>query len=265
MSRMAASRNPVSTGRAASGSSSGPVCGGASLGPRRRAGRGAEPGTRPGAGSWGWRHVGGAVLVLAAFGAGMVVQDLRDLNPKDNLDRSVPPVEEFLSWDSFSEVEQTRALLRALCLRSIAEIRVGYLERRGNSAPEAVDHAQRVEQGLAAAIRETRDQIAEFEGTAEEWLLHGEMLRLLQRAERSEEWLDAYLDLVQRNPTDSLIENLELRAREVACRLGREAELEPVLAHWSQLPWNRSRKLLSQESPGTIAVRANVAAGSATP
>ena len=218
--------------------------------------------------SWGWRHVGLALGVVAAFAAGMVASDLRGLRTAGNLDREVPPVEEFLFWDSFSEVDQTRALLRALCLRSIAEIRVRYLERRGLPAADEAEQRRRVEDGLTAALRETRDQIADFEGTAEEWLLHGELLRLLMRAERHGEWLDAYVDLVQRNPTDGQIEAQEPRAREMARQLGRGAELEPVLEHWAQLPWNRGRHLLTHgagRSPEPGAAAPLASRGSAGP
>lgn len=213
------------------------------LGTRLEAG--APPRERLESTGWGWRHAAWAVVVVGAFAAGLVTSELRGMRAADTLDREVPPVEEFLSWDSFSEVDQTRALLRALCLRSIAEIRVRYLEHRGGPSASEAEQARRVEEGLTAALRETRDQIAQFEGTAEEWLLHGELLRLLMRAERHGEWLDAYLDLAQRNPTDAQIEVHERRAREIAHRLGRESELEPVLEHWSSLPWNRGRVLLT--------------------
>ncbi len=180
----------------------------------------------------------------------MFAQDLRSSRLSNHLDREVPPVEEFLSWDSFSEVDQTRALLRALCLRSIAEIRVRYLDRRGTTPMETAEHQRRVQEGLTAAIRETRDQIAVFEGSAEEWVLHGELLRLLQRGERHAEWLDAFIDLVLRNPTDSQIESMEPRAWELARRLGRTEELQPVLAYWNHMPWNHSRLVLPTGAPG---------------
>lgn len=149
---------------------------------------------------------------------------------------TVPPLEHFLSWDSFSEAEQTRAELEALCLHFIADARVRYIKSRtelpAGSSPEAVAK----ERGLDEAIQRLQRGIREFRGTDQVFLLEAELFRMLRRSGRDAEFVDHFLNLAYVRPTHEIVDSNAALAVEAAQRLGREAEVQAALAHRKAIP-----------------------------
>lgn len=162
---------------------------------------------------------------------------------------TTPPLDHLIWWDSFSEIDQTKGILRGLGLQAIAEIRRSYLKSRHDPEAElasgptfATSHS-----ALDSAISQVRRRLSEFEGTEQATLFKSELLRLLRRAGRHDEWLDAYLEIVYRHPGDALILVEALRAADAAKSTHRETEWRDAMEHWNQIP-QRHRA----EASGTV-------------
>lgn len=151
---------------------------------------------------------------------------------------TTPPLDHLIWWDSFSEIDQTKGILRGLGLQAIAEIRRSYLKSRHDPEAElasgptfATSHS-----ALDSAINQVRRRLSEFEGTEQATLFQGELLRLLRRADRHDEWLDAYLEIVYRHPGDALIPMEAPRAADAAKSTRRETEWHDAMDHWNRIP-----------------------------
>lgn len=150
----------------------------------------------------------------------------------------IPPLEHLIWWDSFSEIEQTKGILRGLCLQTIAEIRRSYLLSQSEQvlAPDAVSLVPSQDSGVSNALNHLKRRLEEFQGTEHVSIFQGEILRLLRKAGRHQEWLNLYLELVYQQPGDLLIIMESARAADAAKSVGREAELHEALDHWNQIP-----------------------------
>lgn len=148
----------------------------------------------------------------------------------------IPPLEHFLSWESFSEVEQTRSLLRALCYRSIAQIRADYLAARLDPPTLTGSNEDPAARGLAAAATQLHALAAEFAGTPEEPVVQQELLRVLHRSSRHDEWLDVFVRLVYTHPTHPIVTDSLPRAQSFARITERDAELLAALRHRGEIP-----------------------------
>ncbi len=149
-----------------------------------------------------------------------------------------PPLDHLIWWESFSEVDQTRGILRGLSLQAIAEIRRVYLRSRslphdGHDFPNPIANH---DPALTAAIHAVQGRLAEFEGTEYARTFQSELLRLLRKAGRDHDWLNLYLELTYRQPDNPLILLESARAADAAKITGREHELHDALDHWNLVP-----------------------------
>lgn len=183
---------------------------------------------------WAGR-VGAALLLAAVFAGGFLMRNATG-QPAPDFWRRVPPVDHFLWWESFSEVEQTRSLLDALCRHAIAEVRAKYLDNRMMPAPTTEASVRSAERSLANAIEEMDRRIEEFAGTEQRLVLQLERLRLLRRSGKEDAWLDGFLELFYQRPTNPLVLSLVDQALLSAKSLHREAELQAALENHHRIP-----------------------------
>lgn len=176
--------------------------------------------------------MGGLALVLA----GMVAREAQMAWGTPRYLRIIPPLESFLWWDSFSEVEQTKAVLRAHALRAVAESRARYLQIRRRPSLGVFPANAIADRALLEEIERLHRRIDEFAGTDQEAMLTGELLHVLQKAERSDEWLDLFLASAYRWPTHDLVEWNVRRAKEVGRQLNRQDEVDALFRHRESIP-----------------------------
>jgi hypothetical protein len=178
------------------------------------------------------------LAILASLTAALCLPALSH-NPRSLGNRfEGPPLDHLIWWESFSEVEQTRGILRGLSLQAIAEIRRVYLISRSlprdgdGSTASIANH----DPALATAIEAVHRRLAEFEGTEYARTFQSELLRLLRKAGHHHDWLNLYLEITYRQPDNPLIPLESSRAADVAQSTGRELELRDALDHWNQVP-----------------------------
>ena len=133
-----------------------------------------------------------------------------------------PGVEYFLAPRTFSEIENTRALLDAQCRAFILSIRTRYIAQH----PE--DSAQ--------AVRELEATIAQLQRGPEMLPLQEELLWFLKKNGQSERWLQLYLEVLYEDPTDSLVGRFAEDARKFARGTTHESELLQGFQNLSAMP-----------------------------
>jgi hypothetical protein len=186
--------------------------------------------------------------VLALIIGGMVLREAQVAWGTPRALRFVPPLESFLWWDSFSEVEQTTATLRAHALRAIAESRTRYLQIRRRPSLGIFPENAIVDRALADEMERLNRVIGEFAGTDQEALLVGELLHVLQKADRDDQWLDEFLNGTYRWPVHELFVWNTRRAIELGRRLNREAEVTAAIRFRGSIP----AKYWPHQPPGSL-------------
>ncbi len=195
-------------------------------------GRGQVPGIeaggkgRPGRGLVAWVAVSLAAGFVAGVGFGRL--PMRTGESSVGAIGGVVPREYLASTASFSEVEIAKGEVRALGLRYLSEIeaRLGPLHRVVEGDPAMTDR-------VVEALREGMDA---FAGTAQETTLRQHLLAVLRRGGRDAEWLETYLEMTYRCPTDPLVGHQAGYAVRVARRLGRDLELMEILRRIEGIP-----------------------------
>lgn len=173
--------------------------------------------------------------MAALLAAGYVARDVQQ-NWRPRFLTQVAPLENFLWWNSFSEVQQTKALLHALCLQSIAESRAAIFRVQHGADPLFVSRQSAIDRARADAIQRLHRLIPQFEGTDQAIILRAELLRLLHLTHAGSDWLDTYLDIAFLAPTHDVLDELAHRASEYARTLGRESELHDAIQHRNRIP-----------------------------
>lgn len=198
------------------------------------------------------------LLLMAATGTAAF--GLRGLTPARTLTSplaEVPPLEYFASAKSFSEVEQARTQLQALSRRYLfaVQVRQGELLRAsrasgGSGMSAAAARDRQTVQELEAAIQE-------FRGTGEEpGLTHG-LLICLAGERDYERWIDLYLDLLYRCPTEEVVGVLANAAVTAGQATGRLDEVLDGFRHVSSIPFDFEAKRRVQTAlAGVVLVRA---------
>ncbi len=151
--------------------------------------------------------------------------------------QTTPPLDQLLWWNSFSEVEQTKAVLRGLALQSIAQIRGNYLRSRTSPDSPTTEPANPAsDPAVSLAIQRVRSRLEEFHGTEQTTMFHGELFRLLRKAGLHGEWLDHFLELLYRQPDNPIIPGEITHATQAARATNRETELRAAIDHWNRIP-----------------------------
>jgi hypothetical protein len=144
--------------------------------------------------------------------------------------------EEYLARpDSFSRVENTKNSLDALC----TEVRYGLeqaivdYERLARSGAASNGQAAVV---LVGAIHDGEVAVREFEGTEEQLYIVQDLLRLLERAGRFEQWTQLYLKALYQYPTQHVVSDLAGKAVELSSQSGQAKQVLEALRYLAGLP-----------------------------
>jgi hypothetical protein len=146
------------------------------------------------------------------------------------------PFDAYFSEQSFSEIENAKAKLRALGQEFITNVRAQHslhpsASRQGPfyRNPAYAVHPER-------AMDELRWGIDQFQGTETESLLVRELLGLLKKQNLGDQWLDLYLDSVYRHPADPLIDLYAKDAAAIADYQQRQDELDDAFEFLHKIP-----------------------------
>jgi hypothetical protein len=145
-------------------------------------------------------------------------------------------VDDLYAPQSFSEVENAKALLTALSQQVVTEIQV---ER-------AADHAKAVLNSRAGnvgvephhleVIKKFERSLVEFEGTEQKLYLVEPFLAALKTAKLYDRWLEVYLNALYQHPTHAMIGRLAAEALLVSKATGRQGEVLNAFEHVSRIP-----------------------------
>jgi hypothetical protein len=138
------------------------------------------------------------------------------------------PLSFYATESSFSEVENTKATLEALCTELLTELRLKYDGRQlVREGPYSGSLAYVLRAGDAEM--ELEKAIQQFQGTEQEGALVNELLYLLNRRERYERWLEVYVRFLYARPIDPIAGRHARRALTISHSIGREDELMRAL------------------------------------
>lgn len=193
--------------------------------------------------------------VAAAGVAGYGTRALYDPPVYNLKETQTAGLDYFFSPRSFSEVENAKAMLEAVCTRFTTEIR-SQLYRCGLIACAAPDRSDELrERRLAAAIRTLEEGIEQFQGTGQEMVLTQDLLVVLKAQKLFDQWIHVYLNAVYRHPTDPSVARWTSEALTIGRAAGREGEILEALRHVAAIPLefevkHQIESQLAKEVPG---------------
>jgi hypothetical protein len=172
---------------------------------------------------------------LITASVGYCLQALRDQPASAQTGEKSFGLDYFMPAQSFSEVENARALLHALAARSLQELRH---RRIAAGQPDSMmaDKDLRREQEVDRLIADFRSAIHEFSGTGHEWLFVQDLLWLLKNEGRHADWVTVYVHALYQNPTHEMIERLALDAVRMAEHTSRNEEVLEAIALSRAIP-----------------------------
>ncbi len=167
----------------------------------------------------------------------------------------IPPLEYFASAKSFSEVEQARAQLQALSSRYLFAVQVRQAVASRGSDASKVGGVSAGAVGVSQTVQELEEAIREFRGTGEEPGLTDGLLICLASERSYERWIDVYLDLLYRRPTEEVVGVLANAAVTAGQATGRLEEVLDGFRHVSSIPFDfeAKRRVQSALAGGVLA------------
>ena len=157
-------------------------------------------------------------------------------------------LDHLVSAESFSEVEQARAVLDALAVRYVENAqRLIAQEVLSHNANSGVRNPSS-ERPILLAIKMLDEAIPEFRGTGVELRLLRPLLLALKQERFYDRWLDVYLDALYLHPTHELVGVLADEAVAISQAAGREGELTLGFRHLSGIPLDFPAKSRIQRS-----------------
>ena len=183
-----------------------------------------------------FRQLACAVMLSGlAASAGYYVGALRQDPSSYVLRQAQLSVDDFYAPQSFSEVENTKALLSALSRQFITGI---YAERTANNTEVVLNTRgnSAVEPHLLAVIKQLEQGVAEFKGTKQELDLVQPLLAALKKAKLYDRWMEAYLNALYQHPTDPMIGRLATEAISVSKAAGRQSDVLNGFEHLRNIP-----------------------------
>lgn len=152
----------------------------------------------------------------------------------------------FMPVQTFSEIENARAVLHALAARSLQELRYRRIEagrpNLGQTQPDPVR-----DERIARLIHDFHSAIADFAGTGHEWIFIRDLLGLLRNEERHDQYIDLYLTAVHTHPTHEMIVRLVPEALRIGQAAHRQDDVLEAIAFLQMIP----RHLAAAPAPGT--------------
>ncbi|MFO1502051.1 MAG: hypothetical protein U1G07_27375 [Verrucomicrobiota bacterium] len=142
------------------------------------------------------------------------------------------PFEYYLAEQSFSEVDNAKARLDAICTEFVTDLRAG------SQAIGSKPHPWRTsESGLVDdMIRALREGMRQFEGTEQQLHLINELLYLLKKQPCGDRWLDLYLATLYRHPTSGMVTRSKGTAVAFGEALGRQEEVARAMNFLGSIP-----------------------------
>jgi hypothetical protein len=162
--------------------------------------------------------------------------------------KSMPAMDYFFSPESFSEIENTKALLDALCVRVVAEIRTKLITGTLTASKSNRSANRLREPPVLEAIKELEAAAEEFKGTPQELRVTQDLLSALKRAKIYDRWTEVYLNALYRHPTHELVGRLANVAVVVGKAAGREKDLHNGFRHINGIPLDFDVKRHIQEA-----------------
>ncbi|MBN9692033.1 MAG: hypothetical protein J0M24_17460 [Verrucomicrobia bacterium] len=192
------------------------------------------------------RTIPALATVIAAGALGLQLRDWTFSTARAGKATVLPDLDFFVRPRSFSEIETTRAELEGLALRFRTETRARHLglDRKNPADRHTV-------------IAELERGIAEFKETPEELFLVQDLLLLLRAEGQNDRWLDVYLDILYRRPTQDLLATFLDTAQRLAQATSRESEVESGFRHLLQIPFDFPAKRLLQDLHAHAALQPN--------
>jgi len=163
-----------------------------------------------------------------------------------------PSLEYYLSQDSFSEAENTKATLEALCQRFRTEIQAKRLADH-QSVAQASTYNPISEPHLTNAIADLDQAMREFSGTEQEMEIAQDLLLALKKAGRYDRWLDVYLTALYEHPTLPVVSRFAGDALVIGKRCGETKRVRAGLDHLLEIPFD----FKGRESIESAELRAN--------
>jgi hypothetical protein len=145
-------------------------------------------------------------------------------------------VDDLYAPQSFSEVENTKALLTALSQQVVTEIQAERLANHAKAALSSRTGEPVVEPDTLAVIQKFERSVVEFEGTEQELYLVQPFLAVLKTAKLYDRWIDVYLNALYQHPTHAMIGRLAAEALLVSKATGRQGEVLNAFEHVSRIP-----------------------------
>lgn len=152
-------------------------------------------------------------------------------------------LEYLVSSESFSEIEQARAVLDALANRYVVQSRM-LIVREALAGRGAHESRQPLASrpGLSA-IQVLEEAVAEFDGTGQELQLLPTLLSALKRERLHNRWIEVYLSALYRHPTHRVVGDMADEALLLGRAIGREEEVIAALRHVSAIPLKFASRL----------------------
>jgi len=189
--------------------------------------------TREFLGRWTPFLLGAIVLAFAAGGFGYYLHAFRENSISSLSGRSIAALDYYVSWESFSEVDEAKALLQASAVQIIQEMR----EQPGLGVYQVkIGSASRHNIQLTRVIGNLEQKIEEFKGTQQELLLVQELLWILWREGKHNQLVEVYLSVSYQHPTQVLVGHFADKALRSSQMIGREQDLIKAFQHITDIP-----------------------------
>jgi hypothetical protein len=149
----------------------------------------------------------------------------------------MPPIEYYSNEESFSEVENAKAVLEGLCQRFRIEIQA---RRVASQRPGFEASGGRVtsEQHLESTVADLEKGMAEFIGTDQQLAVIRDLLFTLKKTKQFDRWTEVYLQALYEHPTHPVVADLAEEAIFISGLCGREKAVGTGLSHVNQIPFS---------------------------
>jgi len=146
-----------------------------------------------------------------------------------------PPLEYYARQESFSEVENSKSSLEALCLRFRTAVRVKRVADRAANATSS-GAGPTSEPHLDSAIADLEQGMNEFAGTDQELDVAEDLLLALKMAKQFDRWTDVYLKALYEHPTHPVVARFAHEAVSIANECGRQLSVLAGLLYLQSIP-----------------------------
>jgi len=174
-----------------------------------------------------------ALVAASSLSGGYYWRGLQDRAASSLGLSDVPAFEAFYESESFSEIENTRSLLRAVANRTLTEARI---HRDLIKPPTTAKPYAGPTYTAQDVITELDRAVEELAGTEEALQLTQELLDLFRHQKLYGRWVERYLQALYRSPMHPMVGRLAGEAITFGRAAGREGEVVSALNHVAEIP-----------------------------